>query len=137
MNVSSIFAVRGCALVLVVLLSLAGCESMPSLNKRIDYKSATTTPSLELPPDLTAPQYDDRYAVSTASGLAAQSATQPKSELLPTNAEAHITRAGTQRWLIVKTTPGMSVRKRFSARSAPLAASRGRRSSRHGCIGSR
>ena len=105
MNVSSIFAVRGCALVLVVLLSLAGCESMPSLNKRIDYKSATTTPSLELPPDLTAPQYDDRYAVSTASGLAAQSATQPKSELLPTNAEAHITRAGTQRWLIVKTTP--------------------------------
>jgi len=105
MNVFSISAGRGCALVLVVLLALAGCESMGPVGKRIDYKSASSTPSLELPPDLTTPQYDDRYAVSTASGLAAQNASHPKSELLPTNAEAHIARAGTQRWLVVKATP--------------------------------
>jgi outer membrane protein assembly factor BamC len=103
----SISAARACALFLVVMLSLAGCESMPSLSKRIDYKSAANaTPSLELPPDLTAPQYDDRYAVSSASELAAKDATRPKqSELLPTNSEAHVARAGTQRWLVVNATP--------------------------------
>ena len=106
MNVPSVSAARSCALVLVVLLSLAGCESMPSLGKRIDYKSASSAPSLELPPDLTAPQYDDRFQVSTASGLAAQNASRPKqTELLPLNSDAHIARAGTQRWLVVKTTP--------------------------------
>jgi outer membrane protein assembly factor BamC len=106
MNVLSVSAARSCALVLIVLLSLAGCESMPSLGKRIDYKSASTSaPSLELPPDLTAPQYDDRFAVSTASGLAAQSAAPKKTELLPTSSDAHIAHAGTQRWLVVKATP--------------------------------
>jgi outer membrane protein assembly factor BamC len=103
----SLPAARACALFLVVMLSLAGCESMPSLSKRIDYKSAAgSTPSLELPPDLTTPQYDDRYAVSSASELAAKDATHPKqSELLPVNSEAHVARAGTQRWLVVKATP--------------------------------
>ena len=103
----SISAARACALFLIVMLSLAGCESMPSLSKRIDYKSsASATPSLELPPDLTAPQYDDRYAVSSASELAAKDATRPKqSELLPVNSEAHVARAGTQRWLVVNATP--------------------------------
>ncbi|HET8584828.1 MAG TPA: outer membrane protein assembly factor BamC [Casimicrobiaceae bacterium] len=106
MNVPSVSAARSCALVLIVLLPLAGCESMPSLGKRIDYKSASSAPSLELPPDLTAPQYDDRFQVSTASGLAAQNASRPKqTELLPTNNDAHIARAGTQRWLVVKATP--------------------------------
>ena len=106
MNVLSVSVARSCALVLIVLLSLAGCESMPSLGKRIDYKSASSAPSLELPPDLTAPQYDDRFQVSTASGLAAQNASRPKqTELLPTNNDAHIARAGTQRWLVVKATP--------------------------------
>ena len=108
MNVRSKLGARTCALVVVVLLSLAGCESMNigSLGKRIDYKSASTTPALELPPDLTTPQYDDRYSIATASGVAAREATQPKqADLLPTNPDAHIVRAGTERWLVVKTTP--------------------------------
>ena len=46
-------------------LLLAGCSSNGiSLTKRIDYKSASSTPSLELPPDLTTPKYDDRYQVN-------------------------------------------------------------------------
>ncbi|HEX6137393.1 MAG TPA: outer membrane protein assembly factor BamC [Casimicrobiaceae bacterium] len=105
MNPFTISCTRLAALALVGVLALAGCESM-QLGKRIDYKSASSSPSLELPPDLTAPQYDDRYAVTTASGLAAQNATRPKqSDLLPTNAEARVARAGTERWLVVKTTP--------------------------------
>ncbi|HEY3533387.1 MAG TPA: outer membrane protein assembly factor BamC, partial [Casimicrobiaceae bacterium] len=108
MNVRSKPGAPWCALILVVLVSLAGCESMnlSSLGKRIDYKSASSTPSLELPPDLTTPQYDERYSIATASGVAARDATRPKqADLLPTNPEAHIVRAGTQRWLVVKTTP--------------------------------
>ncbi|HSV18597.1 MAG TPA: outer membrane protein assembly factor BamC [Casimicrobiaceae bacterium] len=90
----------------MVALALAGCESMSSLSKKIDYKTTGSTPSLELPPDLTAPAYDDRYTVTTASGLAARDASRPKqSDLLPTTPEAHIARAGTERWLVVKATP--------------------------------
>jgi hypothetical protein len=42
MNVRSKPGAPWCALILVVLVSLAGCESMnlSSLGKRIDYKSA-------------------------------------------------------------------------------------------------
>ncbi|HET7134489.1 MAG TPA: outer membrane protein assembly factor BamC [Casimicrobiaceae bacterium] len=108
MNVRSKLRAPRCALILVVLVSLAGCESMniSSLGKRIDYKSASRTPSLELPPDLTTPQYDERYSIATASGVAAREATRPKqADLLPTNSQAHIVRAGTQRWLVVKATP--------------------------------
>ena len=106
MNRFMFSAARATALVLVVFVSLAGCESLGPTGKRIDYKSASSGPSLELPPDLTAPQYDDRFAVTTASGLAAQNAARPKGpELLPTNAEARVVRAGTERWLVVKATP--------------------------------
>ena len=89
----------------VVLLTVAGCETN-QFTKRIDYKSAQSAPQLELPPDLTTPQYDDRFSVTTASGLAAQG-TRPKAPevIAPdANAEARIARAGTQRWLVVKTT---------------------------------
>ncbi|MBA3504542.1 MAG: outer membrane protein assembly factor BamC [Betaproteobacteria bacterium] len=87
---------------------LTGCESLTSLapSKRIDYKSSAVAPSLELPPDLTTPRYDDRYNVATASGLAAQGATRSgRSDLLPTNPDAKIVRAGNQRWLVAKATP--------------------------------
>ena len=101
---------RGVAILALAALafSLAGCESMnmSSLGKRIDYKSASSSPSLELPPDLTTPQYDDRYAVTSASELAARNAAKPqRTELLPTNPDAHIARAGNERWLVVKGTP--------------------------------
>jgi len=103
---------RSSARVIVVaaaLLVLAGCETTTNnFTKKIDYKSAGGAPALELPPDLTTPQYDDRFSVTTASGLAAAQGTRPKGPetIAPdANAEARIARAGTQRWLVVKTTP--------------------------------
>jgi outer membrane protein assembly factor BamC len=93
--------------VATALCLVAGCESTSTLTKKIDYKSAGSAPALELPPDLTAPQYDDRFSVTTASQLAAQG-TKPKGAetIAPdANADARIARAGTQRWLVVKTTP--------------------------------
>jgi outer membrane protein assembly factor BamC len=89
-------------------LLLAGCESVTSLapTKRIDYKSVSNAPSLELPPDLTTPRYDDRYQVTTASGLAAAGKSSAgKMDLLPTTPDAKIVRAGSERWLVVRATP--------------------------------
>jgi outer membrane protein assembly factor BamC len=89
---------------------VAGCESMStSLGKKIDYKSVASAPALELPPDLTSPQYDDRYNVATASAAAAaRDATRPKSAdpIAPNSTpDARIVRGGNDRWLVVKATP--------------------------------
>jgi outer membrane protein assembly factor BamC len=107
---ASLFSPRARAAVLAVgvVLVLAGCESMSSLGKKIDYKSVSTAPALEIPPDLTTPQYDDRYNVATASGLAARDATRPRSggDIAPNaNADARIVRSGSERWLVAKVTP--------------------------------
>jgi outer membrane protein assembly factor BamC len=83
---------------------LAGCETTTSLGKKIDYKSAGSVPALEVPPDLTTPTYDDRYQVTTASGVAAARAVGRTSELLPVSADARLARSGSQRWLVVKAT---------------------------------
>lgn len=99
-------------------LALSGCEST-NLTKRIDYKSTTTGPALELPPDLTTPRYDDRFSVSTASGLAAQQAggKTREAEFLATAPNARVARAGNERWLVVKASPEQAwdVSRRFWA----------------------
>jgi outer membrane protein assembly factor BamC len=102
---------------MVAAAALAGCESTTgSLGKRIDYKSTTSAPALELPPELSAPRYDDRFAVQTVTGYAAANAARPtQNDLLPTNPDARIVRAGTERWLVAKTTPeqAWTVSRRF------------------------
>jgi len=98
----------GVVAVVAAVLALNGCESLTSMSptKRIDYKSVSSAPSLELPPDLTTPRYDDRYQVTTATGLAAAGANRgTRSEFLPTTPDAKIVRAGNERWLVVKATP--------------------------------
>ena len=44
------------------LLALAGCSLTQSFNdmNRVDYRSATRGPALEVPPDLVSPRADDR-----------------------------------------------------------------------------
>jgi outer membrane protein assembly factor BamC len=92
--------------VTIAVLALAGCETIGPVGKRIDYKSTSAAPALELPPELSQPRYDDRYTVSTASGLAAANAARPnKTDLLPTNPDAQIARAGNERWIVAKATP--------------------------------
>jgi outer membrane protein assembly factor BamC len=112
-----------CALALA-LAGLAGCSSINSSfgsllePDRIDYKSAgkAKTPSLEVPPDLTQLQRENRYALpdnsrgtATASGynlaqnaapVAAVQAVAPKAA-----PDIRIERAGSQRWLVVKESP--------------------------------
>src|SRR5467141_1003084 len=62
--------------------------------------------ALPIPPELSQPRFDDRFTVSTASGLAAANAARPRqSDLLPTNPDARIARAGNERWIVATATP--------------------------------
>jgi outer membrane protein assembly factor BamC len=104
---------------LVAALVLAGCTTSTDLfeSKKIDYKSTRQAPTLEIPPDLTTPTRDDRYAVpdvnprgvATFSAYSAdRAAVQPGlsvSDVLPQPEKMHIERAGSQRWLVVPGTP--------------------------------
>jgi outer membrane protein assembly factor BamC len=100
--------------VLILALSLGGCSLMES--KKIEYQSATTVPSLEVPPDLVLPGRDTRFAVpdvgprgtATFSAYTQDRSARPASEstrLLPQVETARIERAGTQRWLVVDKPP--------------------------------
>jgi outer membrane protein assembly factor BamC len=99
-------------------LLLAACGSLPSLQgDKIDYKSAgKKLPSLDIPPDLTRPTADDRYAVpdinpksgATYSVYSKERGAVPdpsKATVLPAQENARIERSGSQRWLVVKGEP--------------------------------
>ncbi|MGE5468619.1 MAG: outer membrane protein assembly factor BamC [Ignavibacteria bacterium] len=99
-------------------VALAGCEMSLPESKKVDYKSASVKlPPLEIPPDLTKPSRDDRYAVpdvATSKGSATYSsyagerttaARASTSEVLPQVEKIRIERSGTQRWLVVQGKP--------------------------------
>ena len=100
-------------LYLLLTLAVSGCGIIDS--KKIDYKSAGKLPTLEVPPDLTAPTGDNRYAIPDAQGSGSatlstysqERKTTPSSSqtLLPAQEKARIERAGSQRWLVVQATP--------------------------------
>ena len=107
---------------LLIATALGGCESLSttSLSKKIDYKSTSSAPALEIPPDLNTPNFDERYNVNTASGVAARDSTRPATgtEVAPKVAgEAHIVRAGNERWIVAKATPedAMNIVRQFWA----------------------
>ena len=103
---------------LAMTLALGGCSGSLLESKRIDYKSARQIERpLEVPPDLTAPRRDDRFAVpdvaprgvATYSAYAADRAGQPAAasttaEVLTPSSTMHIERAGSQRWLVISGT---------------------------------
>ncbi len=102
---------------IVVAASLLGACSMLSIEqKKIDYKSAGKAPSLEVPPDLSAANQDDRFAVpdintrgtatySVYNKERANAPTREGANLLPELSNARVDRAGSQRWLVVKANP--------------------------------
>ena len=108
---STLRRVAALSVIAAVAAALAGCETFggsTSAGKRIDYKSTSTAPALEIPPDLDTPRFDDRFtAPTTASGVAAQQSggRAKQTELLPQNPDARLVRAGTERWLVVKAAP--------------------------------
>lgn len=102
----------------IALVSLIGCSSPGLSSKRVDYRSgAIQAPSLEVPPDLTAPGSDERYKIPQGSGenvatfsdyskggTAAEQG-RSTSAVLPETKGARLERDGTQRWLVVNDKP--------------------------------
>ncbi|HEY8250110.1 MAG TPA: outer membrane protein assembly factor BamC [Burkholderiales bacterium] len=101
---------------------LSGCSAFKDTSA-VDYKSAGKLPPLEVPPDLTSPQRDNRYSIpesarssATLSGYeaerrdpsraaAARSSASGAPVVLPEVERMKIERAGTQRWLVVQEPP--------------------------------
>jgi outer membrane protein assembly factor BamC len=99
----------------IAAILVVGCSSMTTVleGDKIEYKSAGKLPPLEIPPDLTRPTSDDRYAVpditpkgqatySAYSNDRATGARSTESLVLPNQDNARIERSGNQRWLVVK-----------------------------------
>lgn len=83
---------------------LGGCTVLQE--DKIDYKSAQRGSTLEIPPDLTQLNRDNRFAVPgatvTASGFEAGQPAQPGGSTAATTVgDVRIERAGSQRWLVV------------------------------------
>ncbi|HAT32302.1 MAG TPA: hypothetical protein DCW29_16070 [Janthinobacterium sp.] len=111
------FATRG-LVIGAVMASLSGCGMISSVvgNDKLDYKSAKKASTLDVPPDLTQLQKDNRYTlpdtkngVATASGYKAQKGAGAAAEtnVVATTAApgVRVERAGNQRWLVVRQTP--------------------------------
>jgi len=111
---------RVAAFVLATAAALAGCGTANEIleGRKVDYKSAGSLPSLEIPPDLTTPTRDNRYIVpdtgkgaATLSGYEAERAQTAKlggtgtTAVLPRVDRMRIERAGMQRWLVVQDSP--------------------------------
>jgi outer membrane protein assembly factor BamC len=94
---------------------LAGCTSIGEMfDSKIDYKAAGQLPPLEIPPDLTAPSRDTRFALpeprqsATLSGYQQErkeQGTRGASGVLPQVENIRIERAGSERWLVVPEPP--------------------------------
>lgn len=94
-------------------LALHGCTTVLE-SKKIDYKTASKLPTLEVPPDLTTPTRDERYVVpgagkssATYSSYSDGRNTPAASEatVLPQSTKVKLERDGNQRWLVVNATP--------------------------------
>ncbi|WP_338844527.1 outer membrane protein assembly factor BamC [Massilia sp. W12] len=104
---------------LAAVVSLAGCNALGSLveQDKVDYRSASKAPTLEVPPDLTQLQRDNRYAIpdqargsATASSYnmqqGARSGAVASGQVLVTQlGDIRVERAGNVRWLVVKRAP--------------------------------
>ena len=110
-------ATRGVVLS-ALMVSLSGCGMMGSMmeSDKLDYRAAKKAAPLDVPPDLTQLQKDNRYAVPDGRGVATASGFQQQKGAAPAvvsgdaigvagNAAVRVERNGNQRWLVVKQTP--------------------------------
>ncbi len=103
---------RWLALVLAVLAG--GCSTISGMfDSKVDYKSSGQLPPLEIPPDLTAPAADSRYALPDARSATLSGYQQERREqgragpatVLPQVEQIRVERAGDVRWLVVPEAP--------------------------------
>ena len=101
-------------LAVLLLMALAGCSTIGDMfDTRVDYKTASQLPPLEVPPDLTAPTRDSRYVVPEGRSSATLSGYQQERKeqrpgsggVLPQVENVRVERAGNERWLVVQEPP--------------------------------
>jgi outer membrane protein assembly factor BamC len=113
-------ATRGLVLSALI-VSLGGCGMLGSVmeSDKVDYRGAKKAAGLDIPPDLTQLQKDNRYSVPDGSGVATASGYQQQKGAATGNGTVatgeaigvansgavRIERAGNQRWLVVGQTP--------------------------------
>ncbi|MEO7938279.1 MAG: outer membrane protein assembly factor BamC [Burkholderiaceae bacterium] len=101
MNVTTRLALLGLS------LTLGACSVLES--DKVDYKSATTAPSLAVPPDLTQLARDNRYAIPggpvTALSYQQGQAGPGVPVAVAKIGDVRIEREGNQRWLVVNRPP--------------------------------
>ena len=109
------------AITSALLVTLTGCGMISSVveQDRVDYRGTKKATKLDVPPDLTQLEKDNRYAIPEGKGIASASTYQanrgaaaapaagPATQAVgPISTEAmHMERAGNQRWLVVNQTP--------------------------------
>jgi outer membrane protein assembly factor BamC len=88
-------------------LSLSACSVLEG--DKINYRSATKGPGLEVPPDLTQLNRDSRYALPgtavTASSFQATPQSTTSSVSPQKTGDAQLQRVGTQQWLVINRPP--------------------------------
>lgn len=97
----------------ITLASVAGCGSMDTGSKQVDYRGGgVAVPALEVPPEMSTPATDDRFKVPQADGggVATYSSYNQRQtgqpvagtpNVLPTSKGVRLEREGSQRWLVV------------------------------------
>ena len=107
------------AITSALLVTLTGCGMIGSVieQDRVDYRGAKKATKLDVPPDLTQLEKDNRYAIPEGKNTASASTYQanrgtvaaagPVAQAVgPINTDAmRVERAGNQRWLVVNQTP--------------------------------
>jgi outer membrane protein assembly factor BamC len=91
---------------LLLVSSLAACDSIPFINNTSDYKAANRTKPLEVPPDLTASPTSDAYSIPGSTSYSTYSQAQENQEvaaekILTSPEGVRLEKAGAQRWLVV------------------------------------
>jgi len=89
--------------IVTVALSMAGCSYLAQHDRRVEYKTAKPTNSLELPPDLSA-TIEDELKIPDSKTTYVQTGTKPIAQktstpVLPKTNNIKILRDGNKRWL--------------------------------------
>lgn len=90
----------------LLMATLAGCDSIPFIDTNPDYKGAGRSRPLEVPPDLTASPSSDAYSIPGSTSYSSYSQAQEGQEagaekILTTPEGVKLVKAGAQQWLVV------------------------------------
>jgi outer membrane protein assembly factor BamC len=98
--------IKRTAIYMLITASLVGCDSIPFINNTSDYKGASRSKPLEVPPDLTASPVSDAYSIPGSTNYSTYSQAQESQDagvekVLATPEGVRLEKAGAQRWLVV------------------------------------